>query len=109
MMGGLVEALLLARVHREPNKSPIFGAKMAPQDKASSKTLPLQDWTLRHYIDVAHELGWISRSAKDVSDVLRDYRNYIHPYKQVSHGIVIGDNDARLLWEVAKGIARQLL
>src|SRR5882672_647716 len=97
--------------------------------KQDHPTLP--EWTLRHYIDVAHELyarhtkiwisqgvdwistasgserslrqrslatargtdsssqsrswcaqhiGWISSSAKDVGEVVRDYRNYIHPH-----------------------------
>lgn len=109
MMGGLLEALLLARIHRETNKSVIFAASKAPKDKATGKTQPLQEWTLRHYIDVAHELKWISSSAKDVGEVVRDYRNYIHPYKELSHGVVLNDGDAKLFWEIAKNIARQLL
>jgi hypothetical protein len=64
---------------------------------------------LRHYLDVGHELGWINRSAKDVGEVLRDYRNYIHPYKQARDGLHLDSEDARLFWEVAKGIARQLI
>jgi len=108
MMGGLLEALLLARVHKETNKSSVFNASSAPKDKAG-KTLPLQEWTLRHYIDVAHELGWISKSAKDIGEVVRDYRNYIHPQKELSHAVVLRDGDAELFWEIAKGISRQLL
>ena len=109
MMGGLLEALLLARVHREKNKSQVFGATKAPKDRATGKPLPLQEWTLRHYIDVGHELGWISPSARDVGEVLRDYRNYIHPQKELSHGIQLQDGDARLFWEISKNIARQVL
>lgn len=108
MMGGLLEALLLARVHKEPNRSLVFKAVSTPKDK-SGKTLQLQEWTLRHYIDVAHELGWISTSAKDIGEVVRDYRNYIHPQKELSHGIVLRDGDAELFWEIAKSISRQLL
>ena len=109
MMGGLLEALLLARVHRESNKKPIFAAKTAPKDRNTQKPLQLQEWTLRNYIDVAHELGWITPSAKDVGEVVRDYRNYIHPQKELSHGVVLKDGDARLLWEIAKSISKQLL
>lgn len=109
MMGGLLEALLLARLHREANKSLVFKAVSAPKDRLTGKTLQLQEWTLRHYIDVAHELGWISTSAKDVGEVVRDYRNYIHPQKELSHGIELRDGDAELFWEIAKGITRQLL
>lgn len=106
--GGLLEALLLARVHRETNKGPVFKASSAPKDKAG-KTLQLNEWTLRHYIDVAHELGWISSSAKDVGEVVRDYRNYIHPHKELTHGVTLQDSDAELFWEIAKSIPRQLL
>jgi hypothetical protein len=109
MMGGLLEALLLARVHKEPNRTLVFRAATAPKDRSSGKTLPLQEWTLKHYIDVAHELQWISTSAKDIGAVVRDYRNYIHPQKELSHGIELRDGDAELFWEVAKSITRQLL
>jgi hypothetical protein len=108
MMGGLLEALLLARVLRESNKAAIFSAATAPKDKGG-KSLQLQEWTLRNYIDVSHELGWISASAKDIGEVLRDYRNYIHPQKELTHGIVLQDGDAKLFWEIAKSITRQLL
>lgn len=109
MMGGLLESLLLARVLKEPNRSSIFALASAPKDPRTSKPLPLQDWTLRHYIDAARELKWISESAKDVGEVLRDYRNYIHPNKQLSHGMTVESSDARLWWEISKAIARELL
>jgi hypothetical protein len=108
MMGGLLEAILLARVHHASNKSPIFSASGAPKD-SSGKTKPLNDWTLKNYIDVAHELKWIGVSAKSVGEVLRDYRNYIHPHKELSHAVTLLPDDAILLWEVSKTIARQLL
>jgi hypothetical protein len=109
MMGGLVEAFLLARVNRETNKAQIFTANKAPKDSKTNKTLPLKKWALRNFIDVAHEIGWLSRSARDVSEVLRDYRNYIHPYKELSHGVALGIGDARVIWEVAKSITYQVL
>lgn len=108
MMGGLLEALLLARIQRESDKTLIMNSKSAPKDK-SHKTLPLQEWTLRHFIDVLHEVKFISHSAKDVGTVLRDYRNYIHPYKELSHGISLELSDAELWWGITKGITKDLL
>ena len=108
MMGGLLEGLLLARVNRETNKAPIFTAAAAPRDR-QNKTLPLKEWTLQHYIDVAHEMKWISATAKDIGVVLRDYRNYIHPHKELTHNISLSKNDAALLWEISKSITRQVL
>lgn len=109
MMGGFLEALLLARINKEQDKPKIFKAKTAPKDQKTGKAQELKDWTLRHYIDVAHELKWISESAKNVGEVLRDYRNYIHPYKQFSHSKVLTQGDASLFWEITKSISRQLL
>lgn len=109
MMGGFLETLLLARVNKEPDQLKIYMAKGAPKDGKTGKGLPLKEWTLRNYIDVAHELKWISQSAKNVGEVLRDYRNYIHPYKQLSHGIALLPEDASLFWEITKSISRQLL
>ena len=109
MMGGLLEALLLARVNLETNKKPIFTAMSAPKDKASGSTYPLKDWALRDYIDVSHELGWITKSAKDVGEVLRDWRNYIHPHKEHSHKVKLVKSDGVLLWGVAKSIATQVI
>jgi hypothetical protein len=109
MMGGLLEALLLARVNREDDKSKVFKSGSAPKDKDTGKALPLPKWTLQHYIDVAHELSWISRSAKEVSKVLRDYRNYIHPQKQLSHDVLLRRSDAELFWDVCKSLTRQVI
>jgi hypothetical protein len=108
MMGGLLEALLLARINRMPTLAPAFQAKTAPRDKAG-KTYALKEWTLQHYIDVAHELGWIGQSAKDIGVVLRDWRNYVHPAKEFSHGVVIEGRDTTVFWSVFTSIAAQVI
>ncbi len=72
MMGGFLEALFVARANQLADKGPLFRAKATPLDSKTKKPVQLSDWTLRHYIDVGQELGWISRSGKDVAAVLRD-------------------------------------
>lgn len=109
MMGGLLEGVLLARIHQTTNKAAVFQAKSAPQDPQTHKTRPLPDWMLKDFIDVAHELKWITVSVKSVSVVLRDYRNYIHPHKELSHAVVLQPDDAVLLWELSKTIVRQVI
>lgn len=109
MMGGLLEALFVARANLMTNKAPLFRAKATLIDSKTKKPLALPQWTLRPYIDVAAELGWISRSGKDVAAVLRDYRNYIHPEKERAHGVSLNDHDSEMFWEVTKSLARQLL
>jgi len=109
MMGGMLEALFVARANKMPDKDPLVKAASAPKEKATGKTLNYQDWMLDSYIRVAHELGWITASAKNVADVLKEYRNYVHPEKELRHGITLALNDSRMFWQVAKELARQLL
>jgi len=109
MMGGLLEALFVARANLMANKAPLFRAKSTPIDGKTKKPLALTEWTLRPYIDVGAELGWITSSGKDVAAVLRDYRNYIHPEKERSHGVVLNEHDSAMFWEVTKNLVRQLL
>jgi hypothetical protein len=60
-------------------------------------------------IEVAYELHWITTSAKDVGNVLRDFRNYIHPHKEYTDGVMITNSDAKMFWEVCKAISRQVI
>jgi hypothetical protein len=109
MMGGLLEALLVARANKMPVKDALINAVSAPKDKTTGKTLNYQEWMLDSYIKVAHELHWITESAKDTADVLKEYRNYIHPEKERRHGIVLALNDSSMFWQVTKALVRQLL
>jgi hypothetical protein len=107
MMGGLLESLFVSKQNGLTDKTPLIKAARAPQNKG--KTLPLQEWTLNHYIEVGNELGWIGEAAKRVGVVLRDYRNFIHPQAEYAHPVMLTEQDARLMWDVAKSLARQLL
>lgn len=109
MMGGILEGLLLAKINNLTDKTPVFTAAAAPKDPKTGKTLQLKEWGLKNYIDVAHELNWITKTTKDIGEVVRDYRNYIHPQKELSHGINLEPGDAQMLWEVAKSITVQIL
>ena len=109
MMGGLLEALCMARANKMTDKSPLFKDKSTPTDSKTSKPLPLSEWMLKHYIDVGHHVGWFTRPTKDVGVVLRDYRNYVHPQKEYSHGIVLVAADALMFWQITKSLSRQIL
>lgn len=109
MMGGLLESLLVARANIEPNKNLLFSSAHVPIDQKTGKKIPLKDWKLRVYIEVARDLKWIKASAKDVGEVIRDYRNYIHPQQEYSHGVQLELEDAEMFWEIFKQIVRQLL
>jgi RNA processing factor Prp31 len=108
MMGGLLETLLLSKINSLTSPTPVYTAKLAPKNP-QNKTLPLKEWGLRNYIEVAHELTWITQTEKDLGAVLMDYRNYIHPFKQKTYGVFLQPSDARILWELCKSISKQLL
>jgi hypothetical protein len=109
MMGGLLEALFVARANKMTDKSPLTSAANAPKDKATGKTTNYQDWMLDSYIKVGCELKWITESAKAIADTLKEYRNFVHPAKELRYGITLGFNDSSMFWQVTKALARQLL
>ncbi len=108
MMGGLLEALFVAKANKLTDKSALFKVSSTPTDK-TGKPIPLKEWTLNSYINVGHDLKWITKSAKDVAGVLRDYRNYVHPEKERTNGVVLSQSDASMFWEVTKQLTKQLL
>jgi hypothetical protein len=109
MMGGLLEALFVARANKMPDKTSLISAVDAPKDKATGKTMNYQEWMLDSYIKVGFELKWITESAKDVADKLKEYRNFVHPAKELRYGVTLGLNDSTMFWQVTKALARQLL
>jgi hypothetical protein len=109
MMGGLLEALFVARANKMVDKTPLTSATSAPRDKVTGKATNYQDWMLDSYIKVGVELKWITESAKDVADKLKEYRNFVHPAKELRYGITLGLNDSSMFWQVTKALARQLL
>lgn len=108
MIGGLLETLLYARAQSEPDKKRIFTANSAPRNKDLT-TKGFQEWGLRNYIEVGRELNWISEVAKDISEVLMEYRNYIHPHKQVINNMLIHERDVEIIWEIGKKLAQQVI
>ena len=108
MMGVILEALLLARINKMTDKSSVFGSKCASKDKAG-ETRPLQEWTLNSYIDVAHELGWIGKGSRDIGIVLRDYRNFIHPEKELRQGVSVGEPDCRMFGAILVVLVEEII
>jgi len=79
--GSILEGLLLGVA--SANAQQFNQAPNSPKDKAA-KVKQFPDWTLAEFIDVACELGYLKLDVKKFSHSLRDFRNYIHPYEQMS-------------------------
>ncbi len=109
MMGGLLEALFVARAKQFPDKSILFSATSVPKNQKTGVALPLQEWMLNSYLQVGHDVKWITKSARDLAAVLGEYRNYVHPEKEHRHGVALGQEDSAILWDVTKNLVAQLI
>lgn len=105
MIGSTLEGILLGFASKKPKD--FNQANAAPKDK-EGKTKLYQDWSLSNFIDVAYELRLIQEDVKKFSHSLRDFRNYIHPFEQMSTGFNPDIYTAKLCWNVLKVAMIQL-
>ena len=79
--GSILEGLLLGVASANPQQ--FNQAPNSPKDKAG-QVKQFHEWTLAQFIDVSCEVGHLKLDVKKFSHALRDFRNYIHPYEQMS-------------------------
>lgn len=84
LCGSILEGVLLAAALEYPKK--FNQANSSPKLRDSGRTKPFQEWSLANLIDVAHEVGAIRLDVKKYGHALRDFRNYVHPYQQMTSG-----------------------
>lgn len=80
LCGGILEAVLLGVAMQ--NRDYFEKKGNAPKDR-KGEVRPVEDWKLANLIDVAYDLRILGEDVKQFSHSLRDFRNYIHPYKQI--------------------------
>lgn len=105
LCGSSLEGILLGVASKFPKE--FNQCKATPKDK-EGKTLAFHNWTLSNYIDVAHEANFLKEDVKKFSHSLRDFRNYIHPYAQVSSRFNPDVHTAKISWQVLKAAVFQL-
>ena len=97
LIGSSLEGILLGVAN---NNIRIFSNAMnAPKDR-SQKVLPLTKWSFANLIDVANNLQFIGNDVKQFSHALRDFRNYIHPFHQLSCNFNPDQNTVKICWQV---------
>lgn len=105
MIGGIMEGILLGVATSYPQ---LFNqANCAPKSKDGS-TRKFQEWTLSNYIDVAAETGFLKQDVKKFSHVVRDFRNYIHPYSQLATRFSPDKQTALICMQVLKAAIYQI-
>jgi hypothetical protein len=99
LAGSTLEGVLLGIATRHPMQFNL--AKASPKDTAG-KVLQFHKWTLSNFIDVAKELALIQQDTYKFSHALRDFRNYIHPFEQMSSGFTPREHTAKICLQVLR-------
>lgn len=102
--GSLLEGILLGVASYFPRE--FNSSSSAP--KKDGKVLGFYNWTLSQFIDVAFSIGLLHEDVKEFSHVLRDFRNYIHPYQQMSTGFYPDEHTAKICMQVLKAAICQI-
>ncbi|MEZ4104632.1 MAG: hypothetical protein R3B60_05110 [Candidatus Paceibacterota bacterium] len=105
MCGSVLEGALLGIAIQKPKE--FNQSSCSPKDK-TGKVREFQDWTLAQLIDVACDIKLIKLDVKKFSHVLRDFRNYIHPYEQSMSGFAPDHQTAGICFQVLKAALSDL-
>lgn len=105
LAGSTLEGVLLGVALKYPKE--FNQSKSSPKDK-DGKVRQYPNWTLSNFIDVAYEVGLLAEDVKKYSHTLRDFRNYIHPYQQMSSRFNPDKHTAKISWQVLKAALFQL-
>ena len=106
LIGSTLEGILLDVALKYPKQ--FNTANATPKDNTTGKPRSFPDWTLKDFIDVAKEIGLIKEDVKKFSHVVREFRNYIHPYEQMSRSFEPDLNTAKICFQVLKAAICQI-
>lgn len=99
LCGSVLEAVLLGAAQSNPAG---FNRANASPKSTEGTVKRYQDWSLSQFIDVACEIGILKPDVKKFSHGLRDYRNYIHPYEEMTSGFTPDEHTAKVCFHVLK-------
>jgi hypothetical protein len=105
LAGSTLEGILLGIAIRNPR---LFNcAKSAPKNK-EQKIKQFHEWSLANFIDVSKEVNLLHNDVHKFSHALRDFRNYVHPFEQMSTGFNPTMHTAKICLQVLKVAIYQL-
>jgi hypothetical protein len=105
LCGSTLEGILLGIACVRPKE--FNQSTVSPKDN-SGKVKQFQEWTLSDFINVARDLNLVGEDVKKFSHALRDFRNYIHPYQQMSSNFNPDEHTAKICWQVLQAAITQL-
>jgi hypothetical protein len=85
LAGSILEAILFDVLSDPKRHATTMASSMCPTNKSGPKIDVLTgDWKLEKLIDVAVDTGILPKPRADsIDQVLRDYRNFVHPKKEI--------------------------
>lgn len=105
MCGSILEGLLLGIASSNPKE--FNQATGSPKDKAGG-VKAFHEWSLSQFIEVSCEIGFLKLDVKKFSHVLRDFRNYIHPYQQMTSRFSPDKHTAAICMQVLRAAIANL-
>ena len=110
MAGSILEAVLYSLLRNDPAKSMAAIASVkAPRNRVGVKPLEGENWKLSDLIDVAADIGLIPANRANTFDqTLRDYRNFVHPNKEVRAGHPCTEAEALMAKGALDGVCNHL-
>jgi len=106
MTGSTLEGLLLGVALSKPQ---LFNSSNSSPKTKEGKVKQFHLWTLSNFIDVAAEIGLLKEDVKKFSHALRDFRNYIHPFEQMSSNFYPDERTAKICLQVFNAAIFQMI
>ncbi len=105
LIGSVMEGLLLSVASKYPKQ---YNQAISAPKNSEGKVKKIHEWTLNNFIDVSTEIGLLKQDVKKFSHVVRDFRNYIHPYAQMSSGFSPDKDTTLICFQVLKATLNQM-
>lgn len=106
LIGSVAEGILLGVATKYPRD--FNTVNRAPTNRNDGKVKPFNAWTLNDFIESAYELDIIHEDVKKFSHILREFRNYIHPYQQLCSKFSPNIHTAAICLQVLKALITQV-
>lgn len=106
LCGSCIEGILYDLLKK--NEAKALASKKAQTDRDNKTTLSLEKWDLYPLIEVSLDLKLIGKEIRNLHDSARDYRNLIHPAKEVTSDYKIDEPEAKNFLAVIDMLIRDL-
>lgn len=89
LCGGILEGMLLGVLRGRLEEAVDSYGRLG-----KGPTKPLEEWRLNDLVDVAKDLGLLSRGSASLSHAVREFRNLIHPAVQLRENLLLSTEEA---------------